>query len=235
LGPLVYEVKAAQLMEKGHVSKLKIIVPFLNYDKKKVREHHKKFFLDAGVNENTKQEDIPKTLGFNAEKDYIENYIPRLKLIAKIVKSRLVKNENTLILANTLNFGEKIVKVIKHICKDEVNEVYYISGKMDEYERKRIREVMENNERVVVVATTSLFSTGISVKRLHNVIFSNMGKSKIISLQAIGRSLRQHSTKGKARVYDLCDNLKYNSKHAQERLQYYADEEFDVKIEELEI
>jgi superfamily II DNA or RNA helicase len=235
LGPLVYSVTAAQLMKKGHVSQLKIIIPFLNYDKKMIKTMMADNLLEQGITEDTPKNEINATAKFNAEKQIIENYIPRLKLIGKIAKSRLAKEENVLILANTLNFGEKLVKVIEYICKDKLNEVYYISGKMDEYERKEIREKMENGVRIVVIATTSLFSTGISVKNLHNVIFGNMGKSKIVTLQAIGRALRQHVSKKCARVYDLCDNLKYNSKHAQERMNYYADEEFDIKIEELTI
>jgi superfamily II DNA or RNA helicase len=233
LGPVVYEVKASDLMEEGHVTKLKITIPFISYDKKVVKEKIDKYLLEMDIDENTPKADIHATAKFNAEKKFIENYIPRLKLMSKIVKLRLSKDENVLILANSLNFGDKIKKVIEHLNKDEFSSVYYISGEMDEYKRKEIRELMETNKRVVVIATTSLFSTGISVKNLHTVIFGNIGKSKITTLQAIGRSLRQHTTKEYARVYDLCDNLKYNAKHAQERMQFYADEEFDIKIQEV--
>jgi superfamily II DNA or RNA helicase len=217
LGPVVHEVKANELMEKGHVTQLKITIPFISYDKKV----------------DTPKEDIPATAKFNAERKFVENYLPRLKLISKIVKLRLSKGENILILANSLNFGEKIKKTIEFLNKDEFTEVYYISGEMDTDKRKEIRQMMEDSKRVVVIATTSLFSTGISVKNLHSVIFGNIGKSKITTLQAIGRSLRQHSTKAYARVYDLCDNLKYNAKHAQERMNFYSDEEFEIKIQEV--
>lgn len=235
LGPVVHEVTAAELMRKGHITEIDINVMILNYDKKKFNQHRKQYYLNEGITKETKKEDIPKTIGFNCEKEYIENYIPRLKVIVKIAKFRLQKNENVLILANTLNFGENIVKTLKFLCKDEVNEVFYISGAMNEKKRKEIREFMEKNERVVVVATTSLFSTGISVKRLHSVILANMGKSKTVVLQSLGRAMRQHSSKLRAKIYDLCDNLKYNFVHAKERMQFYADEEFDVKIQEIEI
>jgi superfamily II DNA or RNA helicase len=233
LGPLVYEVGAAELMEKGHVSKLKIIIPLLSYDKNVVKEKIKQNLLEQGITDQTKPEDIPITAKFIAERDFIENNIPRLKLIAKIVESRIDKDENILILANTIKFGENVCKVIEHLNKGKYNEIYHIHGKVDEYERKRIREVMENNKKIVVVATTSLFSTGISVKNLHGVILGNIGKSKISVLQAIGRSLRQHSSKDCARVYDICDNLRYNMQHAKERMNFYTEEGFDVKFQEI--
>jgi superfamily II DNA or RNA helicase len=235
LGPIVYEVKAMDLMEKGHISKLKIIIPFISYDKSVVKEKINQYLLEEGIDENTSKEDIPITAKFNAEKKFIENYVPRLKLISSIVKSRLEKDENILILANTLNFGEKIFKTLQFLNKGQFDNISYISGQMNEYDRKDIRQNMEENKRTIIIATTSLFSTGISVKNLHTVIFGNIGKSKMTVLQSVGRSLRQHATKKIARIYDLCDNLKYNVKHSQERMEHYASEKFDVKIEEITI
>jgi superfamily II DNA or RNA helicase len=235
LGPVVYEVNANDLMEKGHVTKLKITIPFISYDKKLVKEKMIKYLLEMGIDENTPKSEIHATAKFNAERKFLENYVPRLKLISKIVKLRLSKEENVLILANSLNFGEKIKKTIEYLNKDQFTSVYYISGDMDEYKRKEIREFMEKNTKVVVIATTSLFSTGISVKNLHSVIFGNIGKSKITVLQSIGRALRQHATKDYARIYDLCDNLPYNSKHAKERMEHYASEDFEIKIQEITI
>lgn len=243
IGPKVYEVTANSLMKKGHVTDLKITVPFINYDKKVVNKYINKYLQEKEEEirgEMSEGEEVVEiqhhaTTKFNAEKSFIENYIPRLKMVSKIVKYRLQKDENILILANSLNFGEKLYKTINHLCKGEFTELCYIHGQMDENERKEIRERMENNKKMVIIATTSLFSTGISVKNLHTVIFGNMGKSKITVLQSIGRALRQHSTKKYARIYDLCDNLKYNSKHAQERLEHYASEQFDINIQEMNL
>ena len=235
IGPVVDEVKAIDLMEIGHVTRLKILIPFLNYDPKIVKQKEKKFLLDQGITEKTKKEDMPLTINFRAECNFIENYIPRFKLISNIVTKRLSKNENILILANSIKFGKNLKKIIEHLNKDKFTKIVHITGQMDEQKRKVIRQEMEDGERLIIIATTSLFSTGISVKNLHAVIFANIGKSKTQVLQAIGRSLRKHTTKKVARVYDICDNLKILSAHASERMQFYASEEFDVEITELQI
>ena len=190
--------------------------------------------LEKGITKDTPKEDIPKNAYFDAEKKFLEKHVPRLKFISKIVKSRLEKDENVLILANTLEFGENLEKVLTYLFKNgEYSHIFYISGKMDEYERKRIREEMENGKRIIVIATTSLFSTGISVKNLHTAIFSSMGASKIRTIQSIGRTLRKHCSKECARVYDLVDDVKYSKKHAHERIQFYSDEEYDHEIYEV--
>jgi len=235
IGPKVDEVMAKELMKEGRVTNVKITATFIDYDKKVVRDKIKQYLLDDGFSEDTKLGDISPTAKFNAEKKFLENYIPRLRVISKITKSRMEHDENVLILANTINFGENIVKTLKFLLKGEYNEIYYISGSMKTDKRKEIREKMENGTKIIVVATTSLFSTGISVKNLHNIIFGNIGKSEIIVLQAIGRTLRLHASKSLARVYDLCDNLPYSKKHAKERLDYYANEEFDMSMLEVTI
>jgi superfamily II DNA or RNA helicase len=235
IGPVKNEVKASELMDKGHVTRLKIVIPFIEYDSKIANEKIKENLLEMGVTEETNKDDIPKNAKFNAEKKFIEKYIPRMKLIAKIAKSRLQKDENILILANTIEFGTDLQKVLSHLLKNEMNELYYISGEMDEYKRKEIRAEMENKTRVVVIATTSLFSTGISVRNLHSAIFSSMGKSKVRTIQSVGRCLRQHSSKKIARIFDIVDDLKYSKKHAQERLNFYSEEEYDHEIFEVSI
>lgn len=231
IGPIVTEVNAADLMREGKVSKLKIVVPFLEYDKKIVTAKTNKILYEQGIDENTPKEDIPATARFNAEKNFLENYLPRIKYIGKLCKNFTKKNQNVLLLVNTVEYGERLRKALEFIVKD-ANLVTYIHGQVPVAERTKILERLEKDTKCIVIATTSLFSTGISVKNLHGLIMTSMGKSKISSLQSIGRTLRLHSSKSVAKVIDLVDNLKYASKHAQERLQYYANEEFDVDIVE---
>jgi superfamily II DNA or RNA helicase len=233
IGPQIDEVTSKELQTKGRISDLKIVVPFISYDKTIVKERIKKYLLDMGVDENTKKEDIPLTAKFNAEKQFLENYVPRLKYIAKIVEGRLENDENILILANSLNFGKNIKKTLEYKLKDKYNSLYYVYGDIETMKRKEIRQIMEDEKKVIIIATTSLFSTGISIKNLHSVIFGNIGKSKITVLQSIGRALRQHSSKEYAKVYDLCDNLTYSARHSKERLEYYSKEEFKIKFIEI--
>jgi len=235
LGPVVKEVTAVNLMQKGHVTKLKIIAPFISYDKETVRIKIREYLSEMGISDDTPKKDIDHRTLFAAERRFIENYVPRFKMIGNIVKSRLEKNENILILANTVEYGKNLVKIIEYMGKGLINKIEHIYGEIDEKKRIAIREEMERSERIIIVATTSLFSTGISVKKLHCVLFANIGKSEIQVLQSIGRSLRIHETKDVATVYDISDNLRYNAKQAQERFKSYASEDFDLNIMEINL
>jgi superfamily II DNA or RNA helicase len=234
IGPVVTEVKASDLMEEGKVSQLKIIVPFIDYDKGIVKAMTNRLLLEAGIDENTPKDEISSTAKFNAEKKFLEQYLPRIKYIGKLCNSFMDKDENVLLLVNTVDYGKQLVKALTHLCKT-ANMVTYIHGGVEVDERTDIRARIEKEQRCIVIATTSLFSTGISVKNLHGLIMTSMGKSKIAALQSIGRTLRLHDSKNCAKVIDLVDNLKYASKHAQERLQYYANEEFDINIIETKL
>jgi superfamily II DNA or RNA helicase len=78
-------------------------------------------------------------------------------------------------------------------------------------------------------------SPGVSINRLHNIIFSSPSKSRIRVLQSIGRQLRKSEFKEKAKLYDLADDLCWKSyknhtfKHHEERLKIYESENFEHK------
>ena len=84
-------------------------------------------------------------------------------------------------------------------------------------------------------------STGINIRRLHNVIFASPSKSQIRVLQSIGRGLRVSGDSINTTVYDIADDLHYKSKknytlnHAGERIKIYSKEKFKYKIYEINI
>jgi len=86
-----------------------------------------------------------------------------------------------------------------------------------------------------LVATSKVFSTGVSIKRLHCVIFAEAGKSKIKTLQSVGRGLRQHATKTKLHLIDIADDFKYGNKHLGIRMDYYARNDFEVEVKEVQL
>ena len=53
------------------------------------------------------------------------------------------------------------------------------------------------------------FSTGINIKRLHNIIFGSPYKSQIKVLQSIGRGLRRTADKTECNLFDISDDLSY--------------------------
>ena len=114
------------------------------------------------------------------------------------------------------------------------------AGETDKDAREAIRYLAENND-TVIVASLGVFSTGINIRNLHNLVFAHPSKSKIKVLQSIGRVLRKADNGEKATVFDIVDDLKHGSRenfalrHASERFKFYVDESFDFKISKIEL
>ena len=106
---------------------------------------------------------------------------------------------------------------------------------MDADERENIRHIVEKEENAIIVASFGVFSVGINLKRLHNIVFSSPSKSRIRVLQSIGRQLRKSEYKDKAKLYDISDDLSWKShqnhtlRHFIERLKIYDSEKFIYK------
>jgi superfamily II DNA or RNA helicase len=232
LGPVMENISAKELMDSGHITPIKIIIPFITYkDDKEVKRKIKELYDTIMMESKGPKNDTAK---FNAEKQFIESYLPRFRYMVDIVNRRLAKKENILILVNTVDYGNKLKKIFEKLCVG-YKMVEYISGEMNTDIRKDIRDLMEKETGCVVIATTSLFSTGISVKNLHVLLLTNCGKSKVSVLQSLGRAMRKHESKEVATIIDMVDDLKYSALHSAERLQYYADENFDYQIINVEI
>jgi superfamily II DNA or RNA helicase len=73
------------------------------------------------------------------------------------------------------------------------------------------------------------------------VIFSSPTKSKIRTLQSIGRGLRISDSKDTVTVYDIADDMRVSNhmnftiQHLLERLEIYSNENFDYKIYNMEL
>jgi len=243
-GPVVGKIKNIELMDKGYISKLKIIVTFLKYPKhsnKKIREITDQILQDSGKGTLKEVEKIQKEnketiiLGerWRAENEYLMKSIQRNKFLCKVVRRRLEKNENILILVDEREHGKIVHRVLEKLCPT-ASAVFYIDGEVPVKKRKESREFTEANDRVITIATLGVYSTGINIKKLHTIIFFSGGQAKIRTLQAVGRSLRKHESKDRALLIDICDNLYYSLKHTKERLRFYSDEEFDVAFKEFE-
>jgi len=64
---------------------------------------------------------------------------------------------------------------------------------------------------------------------VHHIIFAESTKAEITIRQSIGRGMRKLAEKNKVIIWDLIDDLKgYSVKHSKERERIYADQEFEV-------
>ena len=92
---------------------------------------------------------------------------------------------------------------------------------------------MEKDNDVICVAMSSIFSTGVNIKNIHNIIFASGGKSFIRTVQSIGRGLRKHNLKSKLIIFDICDRLRYGIRHCEKRKEIYEKEK--IKFTETNI
>jgi superfamily II DNA or RNA helicase len=168
-----------------------------------------------------------------AEREFIVNHEKRNNFIRNLVWS--LKDQNNLILFDLV---EKHGKVLAPMLEKEGRELHFIYGNTKGEERERIRHLVENDpdKKHNILASYGVFSTGVNIRRLDNVIFASSSKSEIKVLQSIGRSLRKAEDSQNAVLYDIADDLSvgsfenYTLKHFKQRIEIYSTEEFPFKI-----
>ena len=179
----------------------------------------------------------PNSTGNFSEKQTMDFEMLRVPISSKgfvneggISKLALSLKGNTLVL---FQFVEKHGKVLYEMMKDKGKKVFFVYGGTDVDDRESIRKIVEKEENAIIIASYGTFSTGISIKRLHNIVFSSPSKSRIRVLQSIGRQLRKSEFKEKARLYDIADDLSWKSyqnhtlRHFVERIKIYESEKFE--------
>ena len=212
-GPVFRMITTAELMAQGKVSDLMIRAIILKHKGK-----------------------LP-AMQYADEMDYLVRHQARNEFITRLVKDL---KGNTLVL---FQYVEKHGRVLEKMFKEHTGkEVHFVYGGTDADTRENVRKITEQRDGVIILASTQVFSTGVSIKKLHNVVFASPTKSKIRILQSIGRTLRLHDSKAVATLYDIGDDLRsgkkalnHTLKHFTERLKTYMAEQFTVKTLELEI
>ena len=196
------------LIQKGYLSNLRI--------KCLVLRHEYQYFND-----------------YHEEMEYIVSHQKRNNLIKNLVKNL---DGNTLVLFNYVEkHGEPLYEMINNSVDPE-RKVFFVSGATDTEDREEVREIAEQEDNAVIVASYGTFSTGINIKRLHNIIFASPSKSRVRNLQSIGRVLRKGDGKAIATLYDISDNIStkgrenYTLRHLYERLKIYQEENFNYEI-----
>lgn len=217
-GPVHRVTTTKALMETQKLAQLNIMCVVLKYD-------------DA-----TRQ--ARKNNTYQEEMDFLVGHYPRNKFIRNLsVKSK----GNTLVL---FQYVEKHGKILYEMIKEKVHEgrkVFFVYGGTDTSDRESIRHITEGEEDAIIIASYGTFSTGINIPSIENVIFASPSKSKIRNLQSIGRGLRLKDGKTHCNLYDLADDLHWKSwknhtlNHAAERYKTYAEEQFDLKLVEVNL
>ena len=167
------------------------------------------------------------TAGYEEEITWLQTNPYRNAIIIKLVNK---SDKNTLIMVDRIAHGEELLRVLQESTN---KQVHFVHGAIEIEEREMIRKLMEEHDNVACIAISKIFSTGINIKNLHNIIFAAIGKARIKIIQSIGRSLRKHSSKKLATIFDIWDNLRYGNKHMVERLALYDREQIPYSVTEL--
>ena len=169
---------------------------------------------------------------YEEEVDWIVRCEDRNNFITDLA---LTLKGNTLVL---FQFVEKHGKVLYELLQKKNKsdrKIFFIYGKTEKDEREMIRHIMEEESNAIIVASYGTCSTGVSIRKLHNIVFSSSSKSRVRVLQSIGRQLRVSEHKNVAKLYDIADDLSWKSyknhtlRHFQERLKIYESENFNYK------
>jgi superfamily II DNA or RNA helicase len=211
-GPVRRVTTTAELIMQQHLADFKIKALVLRYDDEVRQSLSKASYQD--------------------EIDFIVRNESRNRFIKNLVISL---NGNTLLL---FQFVEKHGKILNDMLLSEVGDrkVFFVHGGVDGIEREEVRRIIETESNAIIVASYGVYSTGVNIKNLSNVIFSSPSKSRIRNLQSIGRGLRRSETKTAAVLYDIADDLTWKKRknytllHFAERLKIYGEEKFPVKL-----
>lgn len=222
-GPVYNIVGTKELIDKGTLTKIKIECLQLLYNNVSSRT------VTATVK--------GKRFNYQDEIKFLINHEGRNKFISNLAGSR---KGNTLVLVSRVEtHGQPLYERIKEQFPDK--QVYMIDRKQKVEVREEVRRITEENDDVIIVATYQIFSTGINIKNLHNIIFASPTKGKIRVLQSIGRLLRKHASKDIAFVYDIIDDLRYGKKmnyslkHYIQRAKIYAEQGFQYAIHKVKL
>ena len=170
-----------------------------------------------------------KKITYQEEIDWIVQNKQRNQFITNLALSL---KGNTLILFQFVEKHGKILKEMLDKAQVDNRKIFFVYGGTEVEEREQVRAIIEDEENAIIVASYGVFSTGVSIRRLHNIIFSSPSKSRIRVLQSIGRQLRKSEFKENAKLYDLADDLSWKSyknhtlRHYEDRLKIYESELF---------
>ena len=207
-GPSYKIISTDDLMTKGYLSKLNIKILTLKHPPQKFEKY---------------EDEIQYLIGHNQRNNFIKNLA-------------LDQKGNTLVLYSRVEAHGALLFELINKYKKETRRCFFVHGGVDTEDRELVRSITEQEEDAIIIASYGTFSTGINIKRLHNVIFASPSKSRVRNLQSIGRVLRKGDNKVKATLFDIADDITYNSSknytlnHLMERVKIYNEENFNYEI-----
>jgi superfamily II DNA or RNA helicase len=228
LGPMVKSIPPKFLFKEGFATPVNFKIMVLKYK----NEELKSKLYDV---RKSKQMEGSQILAL--EKNVVIQSKARFKFIMDVASKT---SKNTMILFS--NVKDQYGKKMYDWLRENTDKVcFYVDGSIGQDHRDFYKKEMEEGENRILIASFTTFSTGISIKNIHNIIFVESFRSEIIIKQSIGRGMRQLADKNSFCVIDIVDDLSYGKhenylyKHGKVRLEMYKQYTSDIKIFKIEI
>ena len=176
---------------------------------------------------------VVSKLNYQEEIDFLVSHSERNKYICNLVKGL---TGNTLVLFQLIEKHGNILHSMLEEIVDSSRKIFFVYGGTDADSREKVRELVEKEKNAIICASYGVYSTGINIRNLHNIVFASPSKSRIRNLQSIGRGLRKSDTKEAATLYDISDDLSYKDRknytlnHFMERIKIYTSEHFPYRM-----
>ena len=177
---------------------------------------------------------IRSKMSYAEELEYIVTNKQRLNFVCNLLRHL---RGNTLCLFQLV---EKHGKILYNELKEDEN-VYFVYGGTDTRAREKIRGLVETHSKSTTIASFGVFSTGVNIRNINNIVLASPSKSKIRVLQSIGRGLRTSSSKDSVLIYDIADDISYKERrnytlnHFTDRINIYNEEQFNYDISRVKL
>lgn len=220
LGPVREVVTAAELMERGVLAQISTEILQLEED---LTEEYEQFKRDSPVISSLtytqyKDQYFPD---FASEKSYIHRKSERIEWIANLIKNKqLLGKGNLLCFVDSIPLGRAIV--------EHIPDAIFVNGTdmATAKQRAAVYDMFKDRDDLIVVATVHIASTGINIRRIHELMAIDIGKSFTRVIQSIGRGARTAHDKTTFVFTDICSDLKYGKKHLATRINYYKEAQY---------
>jgi len=197
IGPILKEIPARWLIDAGYLSKVEI--------------------QPVVINETYIEESFPD---YASERAFLSKNSHRMEKIADLIISQCATHGNTLVLVNSIPFGQKLSSLIK--------DSIFLYGDSPKDIRKEHYDMFDQKDDIIVIASAGIASTGISIDRIFCLMLIDPAKSFIKAIQSVGRGLRRGRDKDSIVVFDVHSKLNWAKKHFKERNKYYKDAQYPV-------
>lgn len=210
LGPIAYTLKAADLIESDDVVKPKILQLELDY----LSDEKKKEIMEVMRHSDGKER-------FEKENKILMANKSRINFISKL--SSQFGDKNQLILFKNVAYGRALYE---HLRQTSNKVIRFIDGSISQSDREKIFNEMKENDGTILVASFGTLSTGVSIRSIQVIIFTQSFKNEKIIRQSIGRGLRKNNNKDDVKIIDIVDFLTIHLKHGKVREEIYKREKF---------